>query len=248
MSWDVATYTGSAVAALTFGYFYDRRKRKRRAEHAQNHIVARNQAFRLVQDLKDKADSLDEETLKKYEHCVYDIYTSVLADKDAHEEILSEQLNLALDTIAAVEALRGNAIKENTPPEIKNVIESRLALEQSRKRISLFGKSKERDDDDDDEGGNSLPNTPPPADTPALAIENSEVDETSDSLPPIRRARSLMSYAEMGTSPQKLTRKRKKKRKSEAAVQDGGLTKELSHRSSQLFNWLAASVPLGRQD
>eukprot|EP00493_Phyllostaurus_siculus_P005216 UN05252 len=64
MSWDVATYTGSAVAALTIGYLYDKRKKRRRKEQTQNYTVARNQTFRLVQDLRDKTNGLDENVLK----------------------------------------------------------------------------------------------------------------------------------------------------------------------------------------
>jgi len=240
MSWDVATYTGSAVAALTIGYLYDKRKKRRRREQTQNYTVARNQTFRLVQDLRDKTDGLDENVLKKYEDYVYEIYVSILAEKEAHEEILSEQLNLALDTIAAVEALRGNEIKENTPPEIRNVIESRLALEQSRQRISIWGSRKDDDGSDmDDSLGKSLPCIPSPSDTPALAIENG--DETL--APPMMRARSLITFGGDHTNPssprpQKLTRKKRKNNNESAPMQ----------RSSTIFNWLASSVPLGRQD
>merc|ERR1719499_1538333 len=86
--------------------------------------------------------------MTEFEREVYNVYIETLGTRSAEEEILQDQMSIVLDTIAAADALRHNKTTKSTPKEIADVVNRRLALQESRRRIKLltWGSSPDRAD------------------------------------------------------------------------------------------------------
>merc|ERR1719242_887372 len=129
---------GSAVTAMGLGYLWDKKKTRKKERLVNNYRLARGQTFKIVEEASHREEAAHRAFKNEFEREVYNVYIQNQAEKHANEEILREQLSLALDTLAAADALRTGTVKENTPKEICDVIERRKMLEERRKKLKLL--------------------------------------------------------------------------------------------------------------
>merc|ERR1719242_457656 len=129
---------GSAVTAMGLGDLWDKKKTRKKERLVNNYRLARGQTFKIVEEASHREEAAHRAFKNEGEREGYHVYIQNLSEKHANEEILREQLSLALDTLAAADALRTGTIKENTPKEICDVIERRKMLEERRKKLKLL--------------------------------------------------------------------------------------------------------------
>merc|ERR1719242_2040007 len=189
---------GSAVTAMGLGDLWDKKKTRKKERLVNNYRLARGQTFKIVEEASHREEAAHRAFKNEGEREGYHVYIQNLSEKHANEEILREQLSLALDTLAAADALRTGTIKENTPKEICDVIERRKMLEERRKKLKLLSWG----------SSTAIPEMEETPETP-LAIEDGVTPETpgdkvlepppsitspSPSTPTLPRAKSLFTY------------------------------------------------------
>jgi len=168
--------------------YYDKRKVARCKARGSNCTLFQRRIRQELEDAETVLDANLEKSKRCFSESTYEMYINNEIERAAHRLILEEQVDVALECLEAISALKSGVVTQKTPPEISKIINERKALEASRKHVKLltFGSKTPQKPEPPTSGGGEK-RTPP-----VLAIRNTPERKKLTRKPKSKRQNSLV--------------------------------------------------------
>lgn len=136
-----ALCVGASLGAWGLSEVYDRHKKNTRKRRVGAYRLAGRQTVKLVQEANIQHETQYKKSRHQYNENLYEVIIENKAEKIANEEIINEQLEVALNTVRVVRALKTGKTEKGCPKAAINYIESQKAVEESKRRRELLQKA-----------------------------------------------------------------------------------------------------------